>query len=282
MPDMCFLSSRIWLTAVLCSLLTATHAQNDASLSGAPERIVWRKVPIELSLVVGEERLVHFPDSVRLGLPRSLVSALRVQSIHGTLYLQAQEPFSTTRVLVYTLPEGPIYVLDIQAVAASAIPRALTDVQVVPDLQAAHPEVGNEGDGSVSPWGYVALTRFAAQQLYAPQRLVPAHTGVVAVPVAPEPAALVRDRNVRAVPVAAWRAGPYHVTAVQLSNLGYRTLILDPRALQGAWLAATFQHNHLQPKGSEADTTAVYLVSRQPFDAALRERAGIHHVDVRP
>lgn len=269
MPDLRFLSPGIWLTAVLCSLLTAAHAQIDASLSDPPERIVWRKVPIELSLVVGEERLVHFPDSVRLGLPRSLASALRAQSIHGTLYLQARQPFSSTRIMVHTQPEGPIYVLDIEAVVADANTRTPPDVQVVLDLQVAHPEVGSEGDGHASPWGYVALTRFAAQSLYAPERLVPAHSGVVAVSVDPEPVDLVRaGPPVRAIPVAAWRTGPYYVTAVQLANLASRVIVLDPRALQGAWLAATFQHNRLMPQGHEADGTTVYLVSGQPFEAA--------------
>ncbi|MDE0249511.1 MAG: TIGR03749 family integrating conjugative element protein [Gammaproteobacteria bacterium] len=259
---------KAWLLAVLCCLLTAAHAQDDASRSDAAERIVWRKAPMQILLVAGEERLVHFPDSVRLALPRSLASALRVQSIHGTLYLRARNPFTTTRALAYTQPEGPIYVLDIQAVAPGKVRRALPDVQVVTDLQSAHPEVGGEGDGHSSPWGYVALTRFAAQQLYAPQRLAAARTGVVPVPVDPEPVALVRSNNVRAVPLAAWKAGPYHVTAVQLSNPGHRTLILDPRALQGAWLAATFQHNRLMPQGHEADGTTVYLVSERPFEAA--------------
>ncbi|MDE0411317.1 MAG: TIGR03749 family integrating conjugative element protein [Gammaproteobacteria bacterium] len=282
MPDLRFLSPGIWLTAVLWCLSTAIHAGADISPHDSPERIVWRKVPIELSLVVGEERLVHFPDSVRAGLPRSLTAVLQAQSIHGTLYLHARQPFSSTRIMVHTQPEGPIYVLDIEAVVADTNTRTPPDVQVVPDLQAAHPEVDNEAGGHSSPWGYVALTRFAAQRLYAPQRLVPVHSGVVAVPVDPEPVDLVRNRKVRAVPVAAWKAGPYHVTAVQLSNLGYRTLILDPRGLQGAWLAATFQHNRLQPKGGEADTTAVYLVSDRPVDAALRERTGIRHVDVHP
>ncbi len=270
MPDLPFQSlKKAWLLVVLCCLLTAVHAQDDASQSGEPERIVWRKAPIEIFLVAGEERLVHFPDSVRLGLPRSLASALRVQSIHGTLYLRAREPFGITRVLAYTQPEGPIYVLDIQAVAPGAVPRTLPDLQVVAGLQAAHPEVGNEGGGHASPWGYVALTRFAAQSLYAPERLIPDQHGVVTVPVDPEPVDLVRaGPPVQAIPIAAWRAGPYYVTAVQLVNLAPRAIVLDPRVLQGAWRAATFQHNRLMPQGHEADTTTVYLVSDRPFEAA--------------
>jgi hypothetical protein len=35
-------------------------------------------------------------------------------------------------------------------------------------------------------------------------------------------------------------------------------------------VAATFQHARLFPKGDEADTTAVYLISAKPFEHALR------------
>ena len=268
MPDLPVPSlKKAWLFAVLCGFLTAVHAQNDAAPGDAAERIVWRKAPIELTLVAGEERLVHFPDSVRLGLPQSLASTLQVQSIHGTLYLQARKPFEATRVLAYTQPDGPIYVLDIEAVAVGASLHALADIEVVHEpVQAGLPEVQGEG---ASPWGYVALTRFAAQSLYAPERLLPGRPGVVAVPVDPEPVDLLRaGPPVQAIPVAAWKAGPHYVTAVQLSNLAPRAIVLDPRVLQGAWRAATFQHNRLMPQGHEADTTTVYLVSTRPFETA--------------
>lgn len=270
MPDLPLPSPKnAWLFALLWCLSATIHAGADLSVQDTPEQIPWRKAPIEILLVAGEERLVHFPDSVRLGLPRSLASTLQVQSIHGTLYLQAREPFEATRVLAYTQPEGPIYVLDIEAVAAGASLHALPDIEVIHEpVQAELPEIQGEG-GPASPWGYVALTRFAAQSLYAPERLVPGQPGVTAVPVDPEPVDLARaGPPVRAIPVAAWKAGPYYVTAVQLSNLAPRAIVLDPRVLQGAWRVATFQHNLLMPQGHEADTTTVYLVSTRPFEAA--------------
>ena len=33
-----------------------------------PQRLVWRKVPLRISLPVGQERLVHFPAPVRVGI----------------------------------------------------------------------------------------------------------------------------------------------------------------------------------------------------------------------
>src|SRR5690606_13525426 len=67
---------------------------------------------------------------------------------------------------------------------------------------------------------------------------------------------------VEARALAAWRLEDYWVTAVRLRNRSARWLELDPRALQGDFLAATFQHPNLGPAGRTTDTTVVYLVTR--------------------
>jgi len=67
---------------------------------------------------------------------------------------------------------------------------------------------------------------------------------------------------VRAQALAAWRLEDQWVTAVKLTNTASRWVELDPRALQGDFVAATFQHPTLGPAGRPADTTVVYLVTR--------------------
>ena len=81
--------------------------------------------------------------------------------------------------------------------------------------------------------------------------------------------------------LAAWRLEDLWVTAVRLRNRSPRWIELDPRRLQGDFIAATFQHPDLGPKGEATDTTVVYLVTRghglagsllpavSPVDAAL-------------
>jgi integrating conjugative element protein (TIGR03749 family) len=277
--DFCASLSLIALLG-LCFPLLSFAQVDDAALS-TPERVVWNKAPIAIPLVVGEERLVHFPDSVSIGLPQSLTPLLRSQSINGTLYLLARQPFEPTRVMVRSETDGPIYVLDISAAPAGADGRSLPDVQVL--LQSPQKSRQNSpqkplqdagadqstSDNRSQPLGYAALTRFAAQQLYAPTRLIPNQPGVVAMPVNPEPVDLVVGGKIEAVPVATWKAGLRYVTAVKLINRTRQPVVLDPRELRGSWLAATFQHNRLLPAGSEADTTAVYLVSDRRFDAAF-------------
>ncbi|KAA1192712.1 TIGR03749 family integrating conjugative element protein [Pseudohalioglobus sediminis] len=246
-----------------------TFAQTDDAATTLPERVVWSKTPIAITLVVGEERLVHFPGSVSVGLPQSLTPLLRSQSINGTVYLLATHPFDTTRVIVRSETEGPMYVLDISAEPLESGSYSLPDVQVLLERSQGNGTAASNDDNRSHPWGYIALTRYAAQQLYAPTRLVPRKSGVVAMPVSPEPVDLVHGAKVEAVPVAAWKAGLRYITAVKLINRTKRPVVLDPRQLRGAWLAATFQHNRLLSAGSEADTTAVYLISDRPFDVAL-------------
>ena len=50
---------------------------------------------------------------------------------------------------------------------------------------------------------------------------------------------------VHAQALAAWRLEDQWVTAVKLTNTSVRWLDLDPRALQGDFVAATFQHPNL-------------------------------------
>ena len=114
----------------LCFPLVS-FAQVDDAASNSPVRIVWNKAPIAIPLVVSEERLVHFPDSVSIGLPQSLTPFLRSQSINGTLYLLARQPFETTRVMVRSETDGPIYVLDISASPGGSDSRSLPDVQIL-------------------------------------------------------------------------------------------------------------------------------------------------------
>ncbi len=289
MPDRIFpsLKKAGWFIVLCCLFPNAAYAQPDAFVQqdtsvpysapvqqeahtqrDVPELIVWRKAPLRILLHEGEERLVHFPGSVRMALPESLAALLHAQSIHGTLYLRADAPFATTRVLVYTQPEGPIYVLDIEAVATGTHSYALPDIEIVTQAP-----VSEDRAQPTSPWGYVALSRFAAQTLHAPPRLVPHESGIVRVPIPPDPVPLVQDLRVQAVPVAAWKAGGYYVSAVQLTNLESRPVTLDPRELCGHWLAATFQHNRLQPAGDALDTTTVYLVSDRPLDAVVGARS---------
>jgi len=235
------------------------------------ERIIWDKTPIRLTLPVGHERLVHFPGPVRVSIPAHINPLLRSQSVDGTVYWQAAVPFESVRVQMHKLESGQVYLFDLQArEGASAAP-----VQIL--LPSTEPKPVQAASGETpatqpkTPLSYVALTRFAAQQMYAPSRLLRDQPGISRIPInVSSPIPLHRGAAVQATPLIAWHGGGYYLTVVRLRNLTSQPLILDPRDLRGSWLAATFQHARLFPQGDEADTTCVYLISARPFDESLQ------------
>ena len=248
----------------------ATHDRPlDAPDAQASKRMVWKKRPLRLHLSTGQERLVDFPEPVMVGAPPGIETVLRTQIIDDTVYWQAMAPFEVARIQVRAIDSGRVYLFDISAHDEGP---AYPDVTIV---DAANPEesaAGGPGQPSSSAaggWNYVTLTRFAAQQLYAPTRLTRQPGSLFRAPVNPVPIPLMRGGRIEATPLAAWRGGSYYVTAVRLNNLTGGTVNLDPRDLRGGWLTATFQHAFLRSKGTVADNTAVYLVSSQPFDETL-------------
>ena len=251
---MCLLGLILWLSQV------SVHAASENT-----ERIEWKKTPIRLELRVGEERQVEFPASVKVGVPGNLQPLLRTQSVNGTVYLMAYAPFESTRVMVREIEGGQIYLFDISASKKSGQSHP---IQVYVE-QAKEPDDLTDGNAVASNIGYVTLTRFAARQLYAPARLLSDRPGIVRIPVSRDPINLVRGGAIDATPLVAWRAGGYYLTAVKLTNRTALPQTLDPRHLRGTWLTATFQHHRLLPKGSEADTTAVYLISARPFSVSF-------------
>ena len=251
-----------WLGVALFLVQSPVFAETDTL-----ERIEWKKAPIRLELAVGQEQRIEFPAAVKVGVPASVQSLLRTQSVNGTVYLLAQAPFDSSRLMVRELDSGRIYLLDVTAAEEGAETHPI-QITVTGDreIDNDHATAGNDSD-QVQP-DYIQLTRFAAQQLYAPIRLVKDRPGVIRVPVTRNAVELVHGSTIEATPLVAWRANGLYVTAVKLTNRTEQAQTLDPRDLRGAWLTATFQHHRLLPKGDEADTTAVYLISARPFDVS--------------
>ena len=251
-----------WLGVALLVVQSLAHAETETL-----ERIEWKKEPIRLELTVGQEQRIDFPAAVKVGVPGALQSLLRTQSVNGTVYLLAYTSFGSSRLMVRELDSGQIYLFDVTAAEEGGAGHPL-QIYVSGDGGAANNPATVSNDSVQGQPGYIQLTRFAAQQLYAPSRLVEDRPGIVRVPVGRGAVVLVHGGAVVATPLVAWRANGLYVTAVKLTNRTDQPQTLDPRHLRGAWLTATFQHSRLLPEGDEADTTAVYLVSARPFDVS--------------
>jgi len=241
----------LWLLLGLL-LIPAAHAV---------EILHWQRLPLSVPLIVGQERIVFIDKNVRVGVPASVAGRLRVQSAGGAVYLRANEQIEPTRLQLQDADTGALILLDIAARAAKAGEPELEPVRIV--------EGEITRDGTTQPLSRqtpipVVLTRFAAQNLYAPLRTIEPVPGIMRVN-------LRRDLNldtllptlpVQATPLAAWRLENQWVTAIRLTNISDSKIALDPRLLQGDFLTATFQHQALGPHGTSEDTTVVYLVTR--------------------
>ncbi|KPB96772.1 Integrating conjugative element protein [Pseudomonas syringae pv. maculicola] len=228
----------------------------------AVELMRWERLPLAVPLVINQERVVFIDEDVRVGVPSTLTGKLRVQSTGGTLYLRASEVIAPTRLQLQSVATGEIILLDI---AATPGEQPLEPVRILKNAQGQP----TEAESSTVPVPErtpipVALTRYAAQSLYAPLRTVESLPGVRRVPLKlrTELPTLLPTENVSSTPITSWRLGDYWVTAVKLRNRGSETVQLDPRRLQVKLFAAAFQHTVLGPVGSAEDTTVAYLVTR--------------------
>ncbi|MDF9773260.1 integrating conjugative element protein (TIGR03749 family) [Pseudomonas baetica] len=211
-------------------------------------------------LTVGQERILMLDEDVRVGLPSAIASKLRVQSVGGTVYLRAAQALPPTRLQLQSVKSGDIILIDIEALDGS---ESLEPVKIVAQTQAPDEETARGSAPAATPVP-VVLTRYAAQNLYAPLRTVAPLPGVRRVPLSDSIAfsTLLPTERVSIKGLAAWRLGDYWVTAVKIVNRGSVKVTLDPRHLQATLYAATFQHAYLGHVGTPEDTTVAYLVTR--------------------
>lgn len=243
-----------------------------ATASPAAEILHWEHLPLPVSLTVGEERVVILDSPVRAGVPASLDGVLRVQSADGAVYLDAEAPFRRSELELQDLDSGELILLELTARRAAPHQPVLQPIRIIENPNASDTGARSNQFSAASESRHaaaetplaVALTRYAAQSLYAPLRTVEPVPGIAEVPI---PTRLPIDTLLPTLPVrstalAAWRLEREYVTAIKLTNTSSRWVALDPRLIQGDFVAATFEHPDVGPAGHSTDTTVVYLVTR--------------------
>jgi len=144
--------------------------------------VVWRGSPIQLEMSVGSERAVTVleAESISVGIPSHLTYQLDMQVIGNQLWLTPREQFSKTRIVVLARPLGRL-IFEVSASVREAPSLPLT-VRFPPSAQ-------NYSAATIEQprHGFATLTRWAAQQMYAPKRLLKPLSGIVKIPVKSEP-----------------------------------------------------------------------------------------------
>ncbi len=247
----------------------------------AVELMQWDRIPLAIPLIVGQERVVFVDQNVRVGMPPHLVGMLRVQSTGGAVYLRASQEIPPTRLQLQNVATGEIMLVDIAATPAAEGQAKLEPAKIVagatpatyygdstPARSAVKQPATSEEDAPSAPRhetpAPVALTRYAAQMLYAPLRTVEPVDGISQVRIdrALDLSTLLPVLPVEASVLGAWRLDNSYVTAIKLRNMGSQQLTMSPTELMGNFTTATFQHPYLGARGNASDTTTLYLVTQ--------------------
>ncbi|MGL4860170.1 MAG: TIGR03749 family integrating conjugative element protein [Enterobacteriaceae bacterium] len=269
----------------LCLVLLGPVCLTSLSTQ-AVELMKWERIPLQVPLTVGQERIVFANKNVRVGFPPELNGKLRVQSTGGAVYLQASSPFATTRLQLQDVENGELILLDISALegkqvrepvsliyqgeVSSATASNKTSVSLDEGTTKGKTSVRESAPKIAAPLP-IALTRYAAQSLYAPLRTIEPLPGVHTIShgLSSTITTLLPSESVTVRPLAAWGVQGYNLVALKLTNQRSGKVVLDPRRLQGTFHSATFQHRWLGAVGTPEDTTTLYLVMQGRPDAAF-------------
>ena len=267
-----------WIKTLLLGLVGVVIAMSAMAESidigsTTAERVLWDKRPIVVHVQRNHERIIHFPDDIRYWLPDQLQRKVTVLAANGVLYIRALESFSRSRIRVQGLQSQQIYLLDVMADESASV----ADELIVITAESVINQAKDKTQKRVGQDWRVRLSRYAAQQLYAPERLLKGDSAIERIPVASQAIPLIRGGVIEATPIASWQGGGLTVTAVRLQNKQTHPLILQftpsgegnsvnlNKLLRGRWLTATLQHKWLGALGQKDDTTTLYLVSAQSF-----------------
>ncbi|MHC6755427.1 TIGR03749 family integrating conjugative element protein [Yersinia ruckeri] len=253
----------------------------------AVELMKWERIPLQVPLTVGQERIVFVNKNVRVGFPPELNGKLRVQSTGGAVYLMANSTFATTRLQLQDVENGELILIDISALMGKQVrePVSLIYQGELSSATASNKTSLSTNDGPASKNEVstkdhspritiplpIALTRYAAQSFYAPLRILEPLPGIHAIShgLPLSITSLLPSEPVTVQPLAAWGVQGYNLVALKLTNQHSGIVVLDPRHLQGTFYSATFQHRWLGVAGTPEDTTMLYLVVQGRLDAAF-------------
>lgn len=247
------------------------------------QNVIWDHIPITITLPLNQEKIIKFPNPVELGIPLNIKQDLTVQNNAGWLYLTARKSFPITRVEVKDTVTNSIILLNLSAdksgrAEAVTINYPKNNIQKSSDL----PQQPLQGG-----LAYITLTRFAEQQLYAPERLQknPYNIQLVNSYIDKKGSinqsqwfyGLFTDNSTVNIPWAEWHGGDFYVTAVLVRNQLPEPLDLTKNLpllcgrLEHVWQAVAFFPSwQLGKAGSLNDTTMAFLISEQPFEQAIK------------
>jgi integrating conjugative element protein (TIGR03749 family) len=257
--------------------LFAQTMDHDAHALGSDvsyQHTLWNGIPINFSIPVGQERILKFDEPVTFNNTNPQLTADKVSILNndGFLYIKAMKSFDPIRVEVVIQSTGKVVLVDLSATENSS-DTPMNIVLQEPDVTDSAQRNNQDGSQSITD---ITLMRYAIQHLYAPERLIVENSDIVRSPMfTSHNINLFNNNPVVAMPLESWRGGDLYVTAILLKNNLNSTQVLDPRQINGQWIAASFYpSNVLYPSGAAKDRSTVFLISDKPFNNALNQVRG--------
>ena len=271
--------------------------------AGTPQRQVYLGNPLTITLSLNAEKRLTFPDSGLLwaDIKDSLKERLEVQIVQNNIYLTAKGIFKSTRIVIGEEGGSQVYLLDLSANNKKANSQRLVIALGKDRYAISAKKIKQEQEEKRTKWlknkppetvinalkakvksptaGYKTLFQYAAREVYAPDRLR-AKTADIYPQFINKQAIrhLLRGNLFITNPVASWRSGSLHITAISVTNLSHARVTLDPRTIRGQWKAALFHRNRLGSAKTAFDSTTLYLISTKKFADVIADNPVITQV----
>ena len=231
------------------------------------ETLLWQDQPISVLLQLGKERRINFSGTVRLRVTENLQQMMRIQIVDENVYLLPHKTFPQQRLVAsVATPEGgnEVVLLDLQAELEA--PSHPIKIALSPTTDA------HRSQATSLPYE-VILSRYVAQLLYAPERLLPVNRHITQLPKPKvEPSLILfRTTGLGYQLLGSWQGYGYFVTALEIRNISLHPIWLDPRQVVGRWRTISFHHNQLKAAPHDEATTVAYLVSERPFEESVEK-----------
>jgi integrating conjugative element protein (TIGR03749 family) len=255
---------------VLVMLMFFSRAKADTE----PSHLLWEKAPLQITLPIGKERWVSFPEAVEVINQDAQLTydKLTLTNDAGTVYFKAHKAFLPSRLLVHLLQSGTVVLIDVSAAENADDTPLQVLVPRLSDVDAVHNNTNPvEIDNAASEATPIELIRYVISQIYPSIQESERPSDIHRVPLrSPKHVVLFYEANTTAAPLASWRSGDWYVTAVLIQNTLDKKITLDPRHIHGDWVAASlFPRNQLFPIRDPKAMTTIILLSHKPFQEAL-------------
>ena len=287
--------------SLLLGVSAVTSATAQASQNVSWQRVVWQHIPINISLPVGQQRIIRVPNSAKIGLPASVANDIKSERFNGWFYLTATRAFKPVQAQIVDNTTGKTILLNISATqhapdSALSIVYPQTAPSAPQNFNEAQDSSGTQNDGLQGSMAIATLIQYAEHQMYAPKRLRKEHPGIQLIASYPDQNGnvpqnewvygLFTDHSVVGMPWLQIHGGDYYLTAVVIKNLLpirinlVNNLVNLCGRYSGTWDAVSFfpyQKGHIwqiAKQGTPYDSTVAFLVSKEPFAEAIRDCKG--------